>query len=487
MSDADNDRDCNDITDILQNQQTVEDDKLRKGIFELFQRGEELHDRMQRVIKRTSDPSQAASATSALHDISEEHQLTAEHLGKLLLRWQFRGYGLELPSGETDQSSEPSLDTEPSSDKPPPTKKRPDKPPKEKASPPTTSSIGGPDIERGVRHASQLIDNLGSPPDSFEGITDVTEEFQTIQDAFNPEEWSHYPQDLKTMMMSYLAARARWLQEEASTQDLEMAGVDEHLEGFFPSLTKFMKRHEPGYAYGLAKHHVPQETPSWYGDAEYWRDEIEDHLGVPDGGEDLNPERALARLKDFIETSPDPDDVAGYVTSLVKSGLDPSDPRLLKMVGGIYDPEVFGSSELKEFRRAYRDFYTEDSDQTKDRAMTDWTLYPKMSDLDVALVGCDISSERRHAIQEALGFRTMTTINPNKIRRVQSATDKVYNGSYDLIVVLTDRTSTHAVDDTLLDAAKSMEGVSVVQVPTGHNASQIRRSIDDQFPQDVNA
>lgn len=108
------------------------------------------------------------------------------------------------------------------------------------------------------------------PPDA---IGQSSREVQALFDILEVDQWKEIDREVAAKIVRYLAARARYLQDEV---DLAPEPA-EQLDRLFPPLTVCVQEYLDTYVHGLSRGHEPQRG-SWLVDARCYREELEEMI-----------------------------------------------------------------------------------------------------------------------------------------------------------------------------------------------------------------
>ena len=104
-----------------------------------------------------------------------------------------------------------------------------------------------------------VIQRLQAPKD-LKDLNDIREDLKRIEGVVsNVFSWSDRPSPLQAALLTQIAARLRYIQEETEAQYL----VDEAVRKIFNKMTDYSKKHTPGFVHGMSLNHKPKEG--------YWR------------------------------------------------------------------------------------------------------------------------------------------------------------------------------------------------------------------------
>lgn len=293
--------------------------------------------------------------------------------------------------------------------------------------------------------------------------------------------WTEYPRGIQRALVGLFACRLRYLQEESPSNIRSI--LERQIRKDFARLTQFSSDHQPGWVTGLSRQHRP-ETGTWLGDSEFWWKTLKRELGgfVPEAERGaINPEIALNALQTVMnERHPDPQTVRSVATRALNAGVQPEDPRLVRLLIGHLDA-LAGDKALKRLRRAVRRVETgeEDEDEpitTQDVLPPDWAYLARTRGHAAVMVGGEVREQRRAFIQDALGFTSLEWVSGYDIRQVQNLAERIEGGRVGFVILLA-RFISHKITDILLPSCRAAE-VDWVVVKQGYGLSQIRVAIE---------
>lgn len=331
-----------------------------------------------------------------------------------------------------------------------------------------------------------VISTLGSPPSEFNNIGDVGTEIGMLTKCTEPEEleqWAMLPDEVQVALASYVAARARHLQQELGAS---LSGYvrDSDLGEIFPRLNQHMKTHQPGHAHGLALDHDPKGE-TWADDTEHWKERIdaygEKYYGrsTDEERDEVNDERALDRIERALEADPEESELRDLVGDLLARGLSADDPRLVEMMAPV-DEAFADDPDFKDLRNAISESRISDTTETSDdptsRLPDDWPLRERVAGLRAVVTGGDRRPEARERIEEAFQFENLNWYTGRDMRRIQSLTRRIEQGSVDLVLILRDFIS-HKAADAVADACDGSDA-RPVWIDSGYGVSQIRLALE---------
>ena len=314
-----------------------------------------------------------------------------------------------------------------------------------------------------------------------------------IEDQSNQlNRWKESSGPLQHAVLSWLTARARWVQELLGPGE-----AAERVARAYPKLSAFSKRERPGFVYGLRRDHAAQGE-SWRDDAESWRTQVKTLLEKEQNMETRaasggNPERALARLEEILAADPEPETVVQAVGATLDALVRPDDPRLLRLVED-HDEALSHDPRFKRVRRALRSFSEGDAAATVvSESFGESSLFgelPSLSDTEAAaldevaedmkvlLVGGEPREQHRQRLLEATGVTALEWAPATRgggTGKLQSTAESIRRGSWDAVILLP-RFCGHDVDAVLIPACKSST-TPWLHVRGGYGVGPIRAAV----------
>jgi hypothetical protein len=318
----------------------------------------------------------------------------------------------------------------------------------------------------------QVVAQLGAPREDGEG--ELTVLAAAIRDA---DRWRGLPRELQRNLVGLVTSRLRRAQDE-----MGVSGVK--LDEAFSGLSAWSKREQPGWVNGLSRSHLPTRG-SWTADAEAYAARLPRAETAPAARESV--ERLLEGLRTFLpefNTAPAgaAEAVAAQFRQMVRkavdSGVRPSDPRLLKLVGG--HAELFEGTEFKALRKALREDAEPAEGEDDDRAPPlppDWPWWGRTRFRRGVLVGGDPREPNRERLERAFGFAELEWVGTEfKRNNLQTVRDRVRAGKLDIVILLGAFVG-HDADDVILPVAREC-GVDWVHVDKGYGIVRVRRAIE---------
>ncbi len=190
-----------------------------------------------------------------------------------------------------------------------------------------------------LREALDLL----TEPLALHSAEDIRNELNNLLQGSTSQllmDWATFPKPIQRSLVGHVVARARHVQDE----------LPENL--FPPDLSHdlaFSKREQPGFVFGLMRHHHPVGE-SWLSDAQKWWQDLINQLP-----EDLrpDPEGALEELGSLIAEDADEQELVEQALTVLEDGLDPEDPRLVELMAP-YRHLLKEHARFKKLRKAIR-------------------------------------------------------------------------------------------------------------------------------------
>jgi hypothetical protein len=435
----------------------------------------------------------------------------AQDVGLLVLQWRMDGGVVALtdaPALTVVEDDEPDLVMElfggedPNEDPPEPEPEleepeleEPPKPPKRKASARSLQALAdmfGKGTPKDYWHhqLKDVLDQFGDPeptPDLARFDSSVQRLARITDDI---DSWTTFPRIVQKQLMGLLAARCRYLQDVAAPK-LNRPFMLSYLDGVFRKVTAFSKQHRPGYVFGLARHHKPEHRQTWMEETLYWLDLLrkETNPGSPvldtDEVEKPNPERSLTHLEGVLE---DPDDLdRSEVVAAIKrcdlAGVKPDDTRLVKL---LHPQPIYKlltkEPSFKRLRKCIRNYQAElrkeeqESEADNTLVPDDWPYFVFTKGKRCAIVGGDKRDQTQKKLMDAFGFESVEWESGLHVRKVESLSQRVENGNFDMVIFLA-RFMSHQAWDIVVPACKSV-GIPFVTIERGYGVSQVQATIE---------
>lgn len=337
------------------------------------------------------------------------------------------------------------------------------------------------EVARDLDHArlTELLRMLGEPTtplDSVERIRDELSRLGAGTTNARLEEWAAFPKSVQKALVGMCVARARHLQDEVADGliPLELTG---DLDRIFSTMTGYSKREQPGFVFGLQRHHHPMGV-TWLADARRWWTDLIDFLPEPSV---LSPERALAELRRRIAAGLDAEEVLAQASATLDAGMDASDPRLVTAMGP-YTDALKAEARYKHLRKAIRDAQVSDEEAEVELAdpntalPQDWAGEGGVEGRAVAVVGGPVPEAARKRLGELFAWASAEWIDGDHPRALEDLAEKVRDEVYDAVIVLRRFVGVDA--DRVLIPVCDEEGVLVADVDRSYGFTAIREAIE---------
>ena len=331
----------------------------------------------------------------------------------------------------------------------------------------------------------EVLRALDPPPAVLEDEIQVREELRRLAENTTPSAlalWGDFPKDVQRALVGMAVARARHVQDEISPA-LHPITIDQELDRFFSGMTAFSKREQPGFVFGLRRHHHPV-AERWEEDSNRWWSELANRLPEPITP---NPERALNALYDTLESGGGDEEVVQRALEVLDAGVVPEDHRFVRAMIPHQD-KLRKHTRFKRLRKAIRDIVTEDeaieAESLADDATLpeDWPFLRRLADLRAAVVGGELREAGRARIQSAFGFSNVEWVTSEHRQNLSRLAADITGGKVDFVIVLR-RFVGHDVDKVGLAAARTAD-VPWVSVERGFGVQQVRAAIERYLADD---
>jgi len=451
------------------------------------------------LFRLSADPLLESQTSARRAELSARRDSLLDHWARLGLSWLLQGGGVQLveaaPVVESATSPEQGASAPAMTPEPMPTVVV-------VAGPPTADRHGeSPSYDRGmspswvrampprpqpvdVERLREVLKGFDPPPTNITEEAQVREELRRLSDNTTPTAitaWLDFPKEVQRALVGMAVARARYVQDEISPA-LHPITIDQELDRFFSGMTAFSKREQPGFVFGLRRHHHPV-AERWAEDAQRWWAELAGRLPEPITP---NPERALNTLQQSIDDEAGDEEIVQRALEVLDAGVSADDPRFVRMMIP-HGAKLGKHTRFKRLRKALRDMMTEDetiiaeSESEESALPAGWVLREHVAGRHAAIVGGDLREDARKRIQDAFGFASLEWITTDHTRNLQSLASSVKNGGVDFVILLR-RFIGHNVDQLVLPAARSAE-VPWVSVERGYGIQQIKAAIERYLAQ----
>ena len=296
------------------------------------------------------------------------------------------------------------------------------------------------------------------------------------------DRWKGLPAEVQSTLVGLLAARLRSLQE---VPDL---GGDRRIDFAFGSLSAYMKRARPGFAYGLARWHPPSRG-SWEADAEALQDRLlamipEPAEAEPNRGRQLDRVEAMvtelksapAELRSAVEAQ-----LRREVLAAFAAGVPARYGRLVRLLAPV--ASLFEGAEFRSLRRALRDEAEDDAAEAREEAgdeaavPADWAWWGWTRGKRALIIGGDPREQSRARLEQAFEMGELEWVGAEyKRNNLIGVRDRVRSGKVDLVILLT-RFTGHDADQIILPACRE-QGVPFVCVQHGYGVVRVRHAIE---------
>lgn len=358
-----------------------------------------------------------------------------------------------------------------------------------RADAPSSSVDGGPVHEAApparvvldFDHAAllELLRVLGEPGLHLESVAAVRDELNRLSSgstAMRMDAWARMPKPVQQALVGIVVSRARHIQDEVDPMmvPIDMAG---DLDRVFSTMTSFSKREQPGFVFGLQRHHHPRGL-TWLADARRWWADLADFL--PDPGL-LNPDRALAELRRAAAVTPVADEndaLLAIAGKAIDAGLDPEDARLVTAMAPHYDA-LRKEARFKHLRKAIRDLRK--LDEQSEAELTggaelpeDWA-FEGLVEGRIAVVVGDVPAPARKRLGEVFRWARADWITGDAGSVLEDAIDRIRQGQVDHVIVVR-RFAGLDVDRLLLPACE-LARVPVADIAGGYGVTAFRKAL----------
>lgn len=323
----------------------------------------------------------------------------------------------------------------------------------------------------------RILGEPGRPIDHTEGVRDELTRLCSGTSAFRIDAWARMPKAIQQALVGIVVSRARHVQDEVDPDHIpsEMTG---DLDRVFSTMTSFSKREQPGFVFGLQRHHHPRGL-TWLADARRWWADLADFL--PDPGL-LNPDRALAELRRVAATTPVDDEneaLLAIAGKAIDAGLDPEDPRLVTAMIPHYDA-LRKEARFKHLRKAIRDLRK--LDEQSEAELTGGTELPEdwafegLVDGRIAVIVGDLPEEARKRLVEVFRWARADWVSGDAGRQLEEAVDRIRQGQVDHVIVVRRFAGLDA--DRLLLPVCELASLPVADIKGGYGVTAFRKALE---------
>jgi hypothetical protein len=327
-----------------------------------------------------------------------------------------------------------------------------------------------------------VLVQLGRPPGELTDSESLWDELYGLLDACSPANvalWVEFQKDIQKSLVGMVVSRSRHIQDEIP-EHLRTADLDAELDRLFSGMTAFSKREQPGFVFGLQRHHH-SVGESWAADAFRWWDGLTARLPDPSV---LDPDRAVKALKDAIDEGGTDDEIVSLALAALDAGVIHDDPTLVKLMTPHME-KLRKHTKFKRLRKAIRD--AQEADEAFRKEMGEeapqlpktWPFRHKVQGKNVVIVSGDLGEEARHRIQNAFKFASVDWINTDVHDGIQPLARTIRSGNVELVIAL-HRFLATGWDKQGRTAAKG-SNVPWVEVAGAYTLTAIREAIEQQL------
>ena len=323
---------------------------------------------------------------------------------------------------------------------------------------------------------------LGRPPGELTDSEALWDELYGLLDACSPANvalWIEFPKDIQKSLVGMVVSRSRHIQDEIP-EHLRTADLDAELDRLFSGMTAFSKREQPGFVFGLQRHHH-SVGESWAADAFRWWDGLTARLPDPSV---LDPDRALQALRDAIGEGGNDDEIVSLALAALDAGVLHDDPTLVKVMTPHME-KLRKHTKFKRLRKAIRD--AQEADEAFKKEMGEeapalpktWAFRHKVQGKNVVIVSGDLGEEARHRIQNTFKFGSVDWVNTEVPEGIQPLPRTIRSGNVEIVIAL-GRFLATGWDKQGRTAAKG-SNVPWVEVAGPYTVTAIREAIEQQL------
>lgn len=325
----------------------------------------------------------------------------------------------------------------------------------------------------------ELLRMLGEPTTPLDSIERVKDELAHLSVGTampRLDEWATFPKQVQKALVGMTVARSRHLQDETPT-DLLPIELTGDLDRLFSTMTGYSKREQPGFVFGLQRHHHPMGL-TWLADARRWWADLVDFLPEPSV---LSPDRALSELRRRVQAGTEEEKVLGQVTIALEAGISPEDPRLVTIMDPFYEA-LRKEAKFKHLRKAIRDA-RKDAEQSVEELENpeielpeDWSCEGMVEGRHAAVVGGPLTEAARKRLTEVFRWAQVDWVDGDHPRALENLAERARLGEVDQIVVLRRFVGDDA--DRVLVPVCQQARVPVADVRTGFGITAIRKALE---------
>ncbi|NOY27832.1 MAG: hypothetical protein GXP62_18365 [Oligoflexia bacterium] len=328
----------------------------------------------------------------------------------------------------------------------------------------------------------ELLRMLGEPTTPLDSVERVRDELSGLTAGTSNarlDEWCAYPTQVQKALVGITVARARHLQDEVDHEllPLELTG---DLDRLFSTMTGYSKREQPGFVFGLQRHHHPMGL-TWLADARRWWADLVDFLPEPSV---LSPERALGELRRRIQAGLGEEQILAQLTVALDAGVEAEDPRLVTMMDSAYEA-LRQEARFKHLRKAIRDARDQDEASAAELANPDavlpedWPYEGLVEGRTTAVVGGPVPEEARKRLAEVFKWAEVEWVDGAHPRALEDLAERARDGEVDHVVVLRRFVGEDA--DRVLIPICDDNAVPVADVASGYGVKAIRGALETAF------
>ena len=330
-------------------------------------------------------------------------------------------------------------------------------------------------LQKARQDAKEILEKtlrvLGPTPSNLRGHRPAQREWNKLAELLSQEltlQFDRLEKPEQRELMCLIAARARALQDAPNWPP--QPDCEEDMGRLIRQMSDCAKRSMCGMVHGLALAHVPKFGESWLDDARHWEQQFADTLArvAPTKGravesdvvESTHPDELLRRLRDRVAqtrelTGPDFIDA---VREYVAAGGSLTHTSLVKMARE-YVPDLYDVSGMADLRRAAEEALRSDTEQEPTSPLPeDWAGYQWTRGKRIMLIGGDPRPERVEPIRQAFDFADVEWVHISESSgtlRLGAAEEKLRNGRYDAVIVLSQYCS-HTISDRMFELRREV-------------------------------
>ena len=328
----------------------------------------------------------------------------------------------------------------------------------------------------------ELLRMLGEPTTPLDSVERVREELSRLSAGSATsrlDEWASYPKQVQKALVGMCVARSRHLQDEVP-EDLLPMELTGDLDRLFSTMTGYSKREQPGFVFGLQRHHHPMGL-TWLADARRWWADLVDFLPEPSV---LSPDRALGELRRRIQAGLEEEKILAQATIALEAGISAEDPRLVTMMEPLYDA-LRAEAKFKHLRKAIRDTRKLDEKSNAELANPevelpeDWACEGMVEGRHAAVVGGPLPEAARKRLAEVFRWSQVDWVEGDHPRALENLAERARQGEVDQVVVLRRFVGDDA--DRVLLPVCDAGGIPVADVHSGFGITAVRQAREQAF------